>query len=96
MDGFVLAHRSSLCEHFGALVSGGVVGVAEAPYRDVSAVIDTEFEYRIGLPRFPFAPITVAILGCAVNGPGEAREADVGIAGAQPCRDTTSAPQALA
>lgn len=27
------------------------------------------------------APITVAIMGCAVNGPGEAREADVGLAG---------------
>lgn len=27
------------------------------------------------------APIKVAVMGCAVNGPGEAREADVGIAG---------------
>ena len=27
------------------------------------------------------APITVAIMGCAVNGPGEAREADIGLAG---------------
>ncbi|MDZ4183490.1 MAG: flavodoxin-dependent (E)-4-hydroxy-3-methylbut-2-enyl-diphosphate synthase [Desulfuromonadales bacterium] len=27
------------------------------------------------------AAITVAVMGCAVNGPGEAREADVGIAG---------------
>lgn len=27
--------------------------------------------------------ITVAIMGCAVNGPGEAREADIGIAGGQ-------------
>jgi (E)-4-hydroxy-3-methylbut-2-enyl-diphosphate synthase len=27
------------------------------------------------------APITVAIMGCVVNGPGEAREADIGIAG---------------
>lgn len=27
------------------------------------------------------APITVAILGCGVNGPGEAREADIGLAG---------------
>ncbi len=27
------------------------------------------------------APLTVAIMGCVVNGPGEAREADVGIAG---------------
>jgi (E)-4-hydroxy-3-methylbut-2-enyl-diphosphate synthase len=26
-------------------------------------------------------PITIAVMGCAVNGPGEAREADVGIAG---------------
>lgn len=28
-------------------------------------------------------PIKVAIMGCAVNGPGEAREADIGIAGGQ-------------
>ena len=27
------------------------------------------------------APISVAVMGCVVNGPGEAREADVGIAG---------------
>ena len=27
------------------------------------------------------APITVAVMGCPVNGPGEAREADIGIAG---------------
>ncbi len=26
-------------------------------------------------------PVTVAVMGCVVNGPGEAREADVGIAG---------------
>ena len=36
--------------------------LAEAPFRDVAAVIEPEFEYRIGLPRFPSAPITVAIL----------------------------------
>lgn len=28
-------------------------------------------------------PLKVAIMGCAVNGPGEAREADIGIAGGQ-------------
>ncbi|MCG8542530.1 MAG: flavodoxin-dependent (E)-4-hydroxy-3-methylbut-2-enyl-diphosphate synthase [Clostridia bacterium] len=27
------------------------------------------------------SPITIAVMGCAVNGPGEAREADLGIAG---------------
>jgi len=26
-------------------------------------------------------PITIAVMGCAVNGPGEAREADIGVAG---------------
>ena len=26
-------------------------------------------------------PIKIAVMGCAVNGPGEAREADIGIAG---------------
>ncbi len=30
-------------------------------------------------------PITVAVMGCIVNGPGEAREADVGIAGGDDC-----------
>ncbi len=30
-------------------------------------------------------PITVAVMGCAVNGPGEAREADIGVAGGDKC-----------
>ncbi len=34
-------------------------------------------EYLITVDK----PITVAVMGCAVNGPGEAREADIGIAG---------------
>lgn len=31
----------------------------------------------------PSKKITVAVMGCAVNGPGEAREADIGIAGGE-------------
>ncbi len=31
--------------------------------------------------RFCEKPITVAVMGCVVNGPGEAREADIGISG---------------
>ena len=31
------------------------------------------------------ADITVAVMGCVVNGPGEAREADYGIAGGKGC-----------
>lgn len=30
-------------------------------------------------------PLTVAVMGCVVNGPGEAREADIGIAGGGVC-----------
>ena len=30
-------------------------------------------------------PISVAVMGCVVNGPGEAREADIGIAGGDGC-----------
>ncbi len=40
--------------------------------------IATEVEER--LRDFP-APLKVAVMGCVVNGPGEARHADVGIAG---------------
>ena len=31
--------------------------------------------------NYPKLNIKVAVMGCAVNGPGEAREADIGIAG---------------
>ncbi|MBQ9378006.1 MAG: flavodoxin-dependent (E)-4-hydroxy-3-methylbut-2-enyl-diphosphate synthase [Schwartzia sp.] len=40
--------------------------------------IAAEGETRLGGIR---DPISVAVMGCVVNGPGEAREADVGIAG---------------
>ena len=40
--------------------------------------IAEEVEHR--LADFP-QPLTIAVMGCVVNGPGEAREADLGIAG---------------
>ena len=40
-----------------------------------------EFEERAAQEGLSDLPIRVAIMGCVVNGPGEAREADVGIAG---------------
>lgn len=40
--------------------------------------IATEVEKRISSIN---TPLKVAVMGCAVNGPGEAREADIGIAG---------------
>ena len=40
----------------------------------------SQVEKRLARSR---APITVAVMGCEVNGPGEAREADIGIAGSR-------------
>ena len=43
--------------------------------------IVAEFERRAAEERITDIPVKVAIMGCIVNGPGEAREADVGVAG---------------
>ena len=40
-----------------------------------------EFERRAKEENIMDKPMTVAIMGCVVNGPGEAREADIGVAG---------------
>ncbi|MBI4537745.1 MAG: flavodoxin-dependent (E)-4-hydroxy-3-methylbut-2-enyl-diphosphate synthase [candidate division NC10 bacterium] len=42
--------------------------------------VTKEVERRLGDLTFS-RPLTVAVMGCAVNGPGEARGADIGIAG---------------
>lgn len=41
----------------------------------------SEFTERVREEELDRLPITVALMGCVVNGPGEAREADFGIAG---------------
>lgn len=43
-------------------------------------LIDIAEEVERRLENLPL-PITIAVMGCVVNGPGEAREADLGIAG---------------
>ncbi len=40
-----------------------------------------EFEEKLDKSGLRDKPLTVAFMGCVVNGPGEAREADIGIAG---------------
>ena len=40
-----------------------------------------KFENAVASEKLDDIPITVALMGCVVNGPGEAREADIGIAG---------------
>ncbi len=56
------------------LVSCPSCGRAEV---DVVALAEAVGEYLKGITK----PIKVAVMGCVVNGPGEARDADVGIAG---------------
>lgn len=41
----------------------------------------SDFEKRIKQEGLESKPIKVALMGCVVNGPGEAKEADIGIAG---------------
>ena len=36
------------------------------------------------LHRHVIEPVDVAVIGCVVNGPGEAREVDIGLTGGQP------------
>ena len=46
--------------------------------------LDLNFNRKTKLKNVPTnidKPIKIAVMGCAVNGPGEAREADIGIAG---------------
>lgn len=43
-------------------------------------VIDLTHKVQARLERMSLPPIQIAVMGCEVNGPGEARDADVGIA----------------
>ncbi len=65
-------------------LSGGTVRVVSCPTCGRTKIdlisIANEVEERLSQLKTD-KPITVAVMGCAVNGPGEAREADIGIAG---------------
>ncbi len=43
--------------------------------------LSAEFEKRVRAEGLDKLPLKVALMGCVVNGPGEAREADIGVAG---------------
>jgi len=47
--------------------------------------LSEEFERAVDRENLRQKPITVALMGCIVNGPGEAKEADIGIAGGDGC-----------
>ena len=56
------------------LISCPTCGRCQVDIRSIAEKVETQ------LARIK-KPIKVAVMGCVVNGPGEAREADIGIAG---------------
>ena len=68
-----------------ALLPGGTVHIISCPTCGRTKIplvtLVNEFERRARQEIHRKTPIQVAIMGCAVNGPGEAREADIGLAG---------------
>lgn len=56
------------------LISCPTCGRCEIDIRELASKVESRLR---GIEK----PMTVAVMGCVVNGPGEAREADVGIAG---------------
>ena len=72
--GFEILKSLGLCQHGPTLVSCPTCG------RTCWSLEKVAKEVEARLAEIP-EPITVAVMGCVVNGPGEAREADVGIAG---------------
>jgi (E)-4-hydroxy-3-methylbut-2-enyl-diphosphate synthase len=56
------------------IISCPTCGRCEIDIRGIAAKVEKRLE-KID------KPVTVAVMGCVVNGPGEAREADIGIAG---------------
>ncbi len=63
-----------LCPNEPTLVSCPTCGRTRIKLLEIAAEVEQKL-------RTVHKPITVAVMGCVVNGPGEAREADVGIAG---------------
>jgi len=72
--GFRILKALNLVEGACQLVSCPTCGRTAIPVIDIAERVEKALENnRCGLK--------VAVMGCAVNGPGEAREADIGIAG---------------
>lgn len=74
--GFAILQCLGLRRHGPELVSCPTCGRRQIDVVRLAACV----EKRLERSR---APITVAVMGCEVNGPGEAREADIGIAGSR-------------
>lgn len=69
-----LLHDLGLYPNYPTLISCPTCGRTQVDVRKVAETTMKHLEYIN-------KPVTVAVMGCVVNGPGEARHADIGIAG---------------
>jgi len=72
--GFEILKSLNIREHGPTLISCPTCGRTEANIVEIADKVE-RFLARVD------KPIRVAVMGCAVNGPGEAKDADIGIAG---------------
>ncbi len=72
--GWEILKSLELREHGPVFVSCPTCGRCEIDLIDIAEEVERRLH---DLPK----PLTIAVMGCVVNGPGEAREADLGIAG---------------
>ena len=73
MTGFEILKALELRKDGAVLVACPSCGRADVDVRDLAQKVDD-------LLKKTKSPIKVAVMGCEVNGPGEAKDADVGIA----------------
>ncbi len=72
--GFEILKSLALREHGPVFVSCPTCGRCQIDLIPIAEEVERRLQ---GLPKV----LTIAVMGCVVNGPGEAREADLGIAG---------------
>jgi (E)-4-hydroxy-3-methylbut-2-enyl-diphosphate synthase len=73
LAGYEILKSLNLRQHGAVLVSCPTCGRTESDVTRLAAEVD---EYLAGIT----IPLKVAVMGCAVNGPGEAKDADIGVA----------------
>jgi len=72
--GYEILKSLELREHGPVFVSCPTCGRCQIDLIEIAEEVEQRLQ---SLPK----PLTIAVMGCVVNGPGEAREADLGIAG---------------
>ena len=76
--GIEILKSLNLREHGFTIISCPTCARCGIDLVDIVTEVERRLERMKDLP-----PITIAVMGCVVNGPGEARDADVGVAGAK-------------